>query len=341
MSIRKFPAEWEPHEATWIAWPHNEEDWPGLFEKIGPVYVEIVRALHQHERVEILCDSEVVRKEAQKMCKDGGIDLSGCRFHIVPNDRSWMRDSGPTAVKKEDGSIAWVGWQFNGWAKYDNWKKDQHVSRAIVEFSGMPFVEAMRPDGKERLVLEGGAIETNGAGVLMTTEECLLSREQERNPGMTKGEYEKVFAEHLGIEKVIWLGKGCVGDDTHGHIDDIARFASEDTILLAYEENQQDPNYESSVDHLKRLYEVGLRKIIKVPYPKPIFIQGERVPASYLNFYIANGIVLVPQFGDQNDAVALKILGDAFPEREITGFNCRDLIWGLGTLHCLTQQQPS
>jgi agmatine deiminase len=344
-SSRRWPAEWQLHSATWIGWPHHHPDWPGKFEPIPWVYAEIVRALQAHERVEILCHSEQVRDEALTALRSHDVRLDTCRLHLVPSDRVWLRDSGPTMVWRDDGSVEAVCWRFNAWAKYDNHLADAVIAPAVARLAGLPAVEAARPDGKGRLVLEGGAIDGNGAGVLMTTEECLLSSIQERNPGLDRAGYEHAFREYLGIHTTIWLGEGCVGDDTHGHVDDIARFVDRNTVVLAFEPDPADENHERSVDNRKRLeyaakkVEGGLR-IIDLPYPRAVVMDGERLPASYANFYIANGVVLVPTFNDRSDRIALNILAECFRGRDVVGIHAVDLVWGLGTLHCLTQQQP-
>jgi agmatine deiminase len=339
-----MPAEWERHDATWIAWPHHEPDWPGKLGAIPWVYAEIVRALHTHERVEILCHNESVRDDAKQVLDAHGVSEGGFRLHIVPNDRVWLRDSAPTFVWREDGHVELVNWRFNGWAKYENHKLDEKVGAAIERITGLQRVVAKRPDNGEWLVLEGGGIETDGAGTMLVTEEWLLSDVQVRNPGMTRSDYEKAFADYLGITNTIWLGEGCVGDDTHGHIDDIARFASPGVVLLAYESDRNDANYRQSADNLARLQlasNTQSLRVVKLPYPRPVIMDGQRLPASYANFYIANGIVIVPTFNDANDRVALEIIAREFPDREVVGIHSLDLVWGLGTLHCLSQQQPS
>ena len=338
---RRMPAEWEPHEATWIAWPHHEPDWPGKFEPIPWVYVEIVRVLHRHERVEILCHDEIFRDRAGQMLDAHGVSPQGYRLHLVPTDRVWTRDSGATGVIRADGSVELVNWKFNAWAKYENFSHDDRVGDAMARISGLPRTIPVRPDDPtEVVVLEGGAIDTDGAGTLLVTEECLLSPIQERNPGLERTAYEQVFREYLGIERTVWLGEGCLGDDTHGHIDDIARFVGPRTVVLAYEEDLNDENHLRSVDNLRRLEASGLR-VIRLPYPRAVFMNGERLPASYANFYVANGVVLVPTFNDANDRIALDVLARCFPGREIVGIHAVDLVWGFGTMHCLTQQQPA
>ncbi|GMU24779.1 MAG: putative agmatine deiminase [Phycisphaerae bacterium] len=257
----------------------------------------------------------------------------------------WLRDSGPTGVRTPDGRIQLIHWGFNAWAKYDNFALDQRVPEFVQQITGHERIEPRTPDGR-RIILEGGAIETDGEGTLLVTEECLLSDVQVRNPGLTRQDYERAFAEYLGISRTIWLGCGCAGDDTHGHIDDIARFVAPGVVALAYEPDPADENHASSVDNLKRLQSAtdaqGRRlNVIKLPMPRPVVFDGQRLPASYANFYIANGAVLVPTFNDAHDRHALNLLAEAFSDRQIIGIHAVDLVWGLGTLHCLTQQQPA
>jgi len=339
----RFPAEFEPHDATWLAWPHHEPDWPGKLEPIPWVYAEIVRVLHVHERVEILCHDESVQADAERALAAHGV-RDNYRLHIVPNDRVWLRDSAPTVVFDDAGTPVLTSWRFNAWAKYSNFERDARVGEAVARITGWKRVEPVRPDSGERVVLEGGAIDTDGAGTLLVTEECLLSPIQARNPGLTRDGYETVFRDALGIRHTIWLGEGCVGDDTHGHVDDIARFTAPDTVVLAYEDDPADENHRRSVDNHDRLRLAGggQRKfrIVRLPYPRAVVMNGERLPASYANFYAANGVVIVPTFNDRNDRVALNTLAELFPGREVVGIHAVDLVWGLGTLHCLTQQQP-
>jgi agmatine deiminase len=344
MSYR-FPAEWEKHEATWIAWPHHEPDWPGKLGPIPWVYAEIARVLARHERVEIVCHSDDVRSAAQAHLEAHGVS-DNVRLHVVPNDRVWLRDSGPTGVIGDDGAVSLVNWAFNAWAKYPNYEQDARIGEAVSRITGLPRIEPRRPDTGERVVLEGGGIETDGAGTMLVTEEWLLSDVQVRNPGLTREGYEQVFREALGVRQTIWLGEGCVGDDTHGHIDDIARFTAPGVIVLAYEaDSSDDENHRRSVDNYLRLERVsgdsGALKVVKLPYPRPVIMNGERLPASYANFYIANGVVIVPTFNDPNDRLALNIIAELFPDRRVVGIHAVDLVWGLGTLHCLTQQQPA
>jgi agmatine deiminase len=343
----RMPAEWEPHAATWIAWPHHEPDWPGKLGPIPWVYAEIVRALHERERVEILCHTEAVAAVAREHLDAHAVRPAGYRLHVVPNDRVWVRDSGPTAVLDDDGGVVLVNWQFNAWAKYGNYEHDARVGEAVARITGLPRVEPLRGDTGERAVLEGGGIETNGEGIVLVTEECWLSPDvQVRNPGLTRGGYERLFREYLGARQTLWLGEGCVGDDTHGHIDDVARFVDPTTIVLAYEDDPADENHRRSADNMHRLELAGANnssglRVVKLPFPRPLVMQGERLPASYANFYIANGVVLVPTFNDPNDRVALNVLAELMPDRQVIGIHAVDLVWGLGTLHCLTQQQPA
>ena len=272
------------------------------------------------------------------------LDRTG--LHVVPTDRVWLRDSAPTGTIDASGGVVLVDWGFNGWAKYDNWLLDEQVGSALARITGLPRVSPEREDGRGRVVLEGGGIEVNGSGLLLVTEEWLLSDVQVRNPGLTRGDYERLFRRWLGVRTTMWLGEGCVGDDTHGHVDDIARFVSADTIVLAVEEDPNDENHVRSVDNLRRLEHatadpnVGPLRIVRLPFPRPVTMNGERLPASYANFYIANGVVIVPTFNDPNDRVALTIMAEALPSHRVVGIHAVDLVWGLGTLHCLTQQEP-
>jgi agmatine deiminase len=340
----RFPAEWEPHAATWIAWPHHEPDWPGKLEPIPWVYAEIVRVLHQYERVEILCHDDAVRRNAEQNLAAHGVH-ENYRLHIVPTDRVWLRDSGATGVIAGDGRVSLMNWAFNAWAKYSNYERDALVGEAMAEITGLPLIRPTRPDNGQRVVLEGGGIETDGEGTLLVTEEWLLSEVQVRNPGLTREGYERIFHETLGIRQTIWLGEGCVGDDTHGHVDDIARFTAPGVVVLAYEEDPADAeNHRRSVDNWDRLQlaggERGTLRLVKLPYPRPVYMNGERLPASYANFYVANGVVIVPTFNDRNDRIALGTLTELFPDRHVIGIHAVDLVWGYGTLHCLTQQEP-
>jgi agmatine deiminase len=338
----RMPAEWEPHAATWLAWPHNVNDWPGKFEPIPWVYAEIIRHLSRHERVELVVNDAASEKLARKVLKRANALNDTIKFHHWRTNRIWLRDSGCTFVKGE--SLSGIKWKFNAWAKYSNWHRDEKIGDLMAEAAGAREERAVF--SKNRVVLEGGSIDSNGQGTLLTTEECLLSKVQQRNPGMRRKDYEKVFAEYLGIRNVIWLGNGIAGDDTHGHVDDLTRFVSPDTVVTVVEADPKDPNYGPLRDNVKRLRSATDQEgnpiaIVELPMPSPVYFEGRRLPASYANFYIANGLVLVPVFNDANDRVALDILADLFPDREVIGIYSGDLVWGFGTLHCMTQQQPA
>jgi agmatine deiminase len=340
----RWPAEWERHDATWIAWPHNDADWPGKFETIPWVYAEIVRVLHGHERVQILCNDDAVRDNAVHCLDAHGVDAAQYALHICRTDRAWLRDSAPTSVHAQNGTVELINWGFNAWAKYDNYARDAEIGAAIARWTGLTRREPERSDGKGRVILEGGGIETDGLGTLLVTEEWLLSDSQVRNPGLTRAVYERVFANALGISTTIWLGEGCVGDDTHGHVDDIARFVAPGVVVLAHEEDPADENHKRSLDNLDRLRHAtdargGALRIVTLPFPRAVMMDGQRLPASYANFYIANGVVIVPTFNDPNDRIALATIASVFPSRRVVGIHSVDLVWGLGTLHCLTQQQ--
>jgi agmatine deiminase len=342
---RRFPAEWEPHDATWLAWPHYEPDWPGKLEPVRWVYAEITRALHRRERVEILCNDEGVREDASRRLAAHGVDPSRFRLHNCATDRVWLRDSGPTAVHGARG-LELLSWDFNAWAKYGNFARDARVGAAIAAVTGLPLREPKRPAGTGRVILEGGGIDTDGSGTLVVTEEWLLTATQVRNPGLGRDEYEEIFREELGISKTLWLGQGCVGDDTHGHVDDVARFVAPGVLVLAQESDPADENHRRSLDNVKRLAGAtdargGPIRVVTLPFPRAVTMNGERLPASYANFYIANGVVLVPTFNDVNDRVALNTLAGLMPAHDVVGIHAVDLVWGLGTLHCLSQQQPS
>ncbi len=340
----RMPAEWAPHAATWIAWPHNAEDWPGKFQPIPWVYAEIVRHLSRVEDVNILVNDLAAEKRATLFLRRGGANLARLHFRHWPTDRVWLRDSGPIFVKNPEGELAITNWRFNAWAKYENWRRDDQIPQHVAKLYAMP---EFRPEvNDQRLVLEGGSIDTNGAGILLTTEECLLSEVQQRNPGVSREQLEAAFAEYLGIEKVLWMHRGCAGDDTHGHIDDVTRFVGENTILTAVERNTKDENHLPLAENLDRLKSArNLRgepfEIRELPMPNPVVFDGQRLPASYANFYIANELVLVPTFNDCHDRLALNTIAECFPEREVIGIHAVDLVWGLGTLHCMTQQEPA
>jgi len=345
----RMPAEWEPHEATWLAWPHNPEDWPGKFASIPWLYAEIVRLLAARERVHLIVEGAAMEKRVASMLRRACANLDQVSFHRWPTDRGWTRDSGPIFVRNAKGQVALTNWRFNGWAKYDDWRLDNKLPGRVQKLLGCPHWQPLvqSQDGAKRhCVLEGGSIDVNGAGLLLTTEECLLSEVQQRNPGLSREQLERVFYDFLGIDQVIWLGRGIAGDDTHGHVDDIARFAGPATIVAAVEPDTRDPNHAPLAENLAQLKAAHTSDgkqftIVELPMPRPVVFRGQRLPASYANFYIANGVVLVPTFHDPNDRIALNLLGEVFPDREVIGVHSVDLIWGLGALHCMTQQQPA
>jgi len=328
-----MPAEWEAHEATWIAWPHNRSDWPGRFAPIPWVYAEIVRKLSAVERVRILVESAGLEQQARRILAKAGAQLPAVEFFRVPTDRVWTRDYGPLFVKNRAGRVALTAWRFNAWAKYDDWHRDAKVPAWMARRLKLPVFEP-------GMVLEGGSIDGNGAGTLLTTEECLLSPIQARNPGMSRPQIERRLADYLGVKRVVWLHSGIAGDDTHGHVDDVARFVAPDTVVVASEPDRADPNFEPLRENARTLRAAGLR-VVKLPMPRPLIFNDQRLPASYANFYIANGLVLAPTFNDPADRVALTALARCFPDREVTGIDCTGLVWGLGSLHCMTQQQPA
>lgn len=342
-----MPAEWDAHASTWIAWPHNAEDWPGKFQPIPWVYSEIVRHLSQVEEVNILVNDAKAEKVARRILLRAGANLARLHFHHWRTDRIWLRDSGPIFVKKAN-ELAITNWKFNAWAKYPNWQNDDQIPEHVAKLRDMQrFDPVVTVEGQQRrVVLEGGSIDVNGAGAMLTTEECLLSDVQQRNPGVSREQLEQVFLDYLGVEQVLWLNRGCAGDDTHGHVDDIARFVATDTIVAAVEHNTADENHlplAENLDRLRSYKQPGGEpyKVIELPMPAPVVFDNERLPASYANFYIANGLLLVPTFNDANDRIALNTLADCFPDRKVVGIHCSDFIWGLGALHCMTQQEPA
>jgi agmatine deiminase len=345
----RMPAEWEQHEATWLAWPHNPEDWPGKFQPIPWVYAGIVCLLAERERVHLLVEDAKAEHRAEGILERAGANLERVSFHPWPTDRSWTRDSGPIFVRNREGKVGITNWHFNGWAKYSNWRLDDQLPAHVTELLGLPAWQPelrLADDSSHRMVLEGGSIDTNGAGILLTTEECLLSEVQQRNPGLSREQLEQVFHDFLGIEQVIWLNRGVAGDDTHGHVDDISRFVAPTTIVTCVEPDASDPNHAPLGENLSRLKAARTLDgkpfdVVELPLPRPVVFDGQRLPASYANFYIANGLVLVPTFQDPNDRVALNTLAEVFPGREVIGIHCVDLVWGLGTLHCMSQQQPA
>ncbi len=339
----RMPAEWERHEATWLAWPRQTSDWPGKFQPVPWVYGEIVRKLSRVEKVRILMPPG--REEAvRRILAKSGAEMGAVEFFEYETDRSWTRDFCPIFVRDASGRVVITNWRFNGWAKYPNWKQDDAVPDFIARKLQLPQCEP-EYEGK-RVVLEGGSIDVNGAGTLLTTEECLLSDVQDRNPELGREDLERVLGEYLGVRKVLWLKEGIAGDDTHGHVDDLARFVDARTVVIAAEQDPADPNYEPLRENLRLLRRMtdqdgDALHIVPLPMPRPVVFDGQRLPASYSNFYIANRLVLVPTFNDPADRVALAALARLFPDREVCGIHAVDLVLGLGTLHCMTQQQPA
>jgi agmatine deiminase len=343
----KMPAEWEKHRATWIGWCSNKNDFPGKIAAIHWVYGEIARKLIEGgETVAILVQDEKHQAKASSVLTKVGADFDKIEFYQIPHNRGWMRDSGPMFVKNnETGEVAVIKFKFNAWAKYDDWNLDNQVAVKYAKSNNRKLFE-VEYKSKE-VVLEWGAIDVNGEGTILTTEECLLDYEiQCRNPHLSRENYEEVFRQNIGAENTLWLNKGIVGDDTHGHIDDFCRFTDKKTIVLAEEKNGDDPNHKILEENRERLEGFKLEngkkpEIVRLPMPAPIVFSGQRLPASYANFYIANKSVLVPTFNDENDRIALGILSELFPNRKIVGVHAVDLVWGLGTLHCLSQQEPT
>jgi len=343
----RMPAEWEPHAATWIAWPHEARDWPGKLAAIDWVYGEVVRHLAVGERVRILVSTAAVAKRAREVLRRVGVDRKRVQLFPAPTDRSWTRDYCPIYVTNNDGEVAVTNWRFTGWAKYANHKRDDAVNDRIVRRDRRRQWQPTAPIGRRiaRVVLEGGAIDVNGSGTLLATEECLLDKVQARNPGLGREALETVLGAYLGVRKVLWLGRGIAGDDTHGHVDDLARFVDETTVVVAQESDPDDDNYEPLRENRARLERMTTAdgrplRVLSLPMPAPLFLDGVRLPASYANFYIGNEAVIVPTFNDRNDRAALEMLAALFPTRRVVGIHAVDLVWGFGTLHCMTQQEP-
>jgi agmatine deiminase len=343
----RFPAEWEPHAATWIGWPHNTSDWLGKFAPIPWVYGEIVRRIAPGEVVRILVNSAAHEQQARRVLAKVGVDAGRVEFVRAPTNRGWTRDFGPLFLRK-DGlapALAIARFRFNAWAKYPDWTRDDRIPDLVARRMGLPaFAPTLHGRG---VVLEGGSIDGNGLGTVLTTEECLLDPAvQPRNPGCSRDDIETALKNYLGVTHVLWLGRGIAGDDTHGHVDDVCRFVGPRTVVLCQETDRADPNYRALAENRARL--TGMRvadgsslEIVDLPMPAPVCFAGRRLPASYANFYVANAAVLVPTFNDPQDRVALGIMSEVFVDRPVVGIHALDLVWGLGTLHCLTQQQPS
>ncbi len=361
----RMPAEWEPHAATWLAWPHYQGDWPGKFDPIPWVYAEIIRNLARHERVELIVNNGPAARKARRVLERAEAWSSNIRFHHWPTNRVWLRDSGciflcgaRNPARERLAPPLALKFRFNAWAKYSNWRYDEKIGSRMAKIKGPTRsrkergirtehpIEIRPVSGRKHIVLEGGSIDVNGAGTILTTEECLLSKVQERNPYMTRVHYEKAFADYLGAPHTIWLGRGIFGDDTHGHVDDLSRFVSRNTVVTMVEPNSKDVNHAPLRANLRRLQasrdQDGKQlSIVELPMPQPVVFEGRRLPASYANFYVANGVVLAPVFNRPNDRIALNNLAQLFPTREIIPIYSGDFIWGLGAMHCMTQQQPA
>ena len=361
----RMPAEWEPHAATWLAWPHYQGDWPGKFEPIPWVYAEIIRNLAKHELVELIVNNAAAARQARRALELADALSDNIRIHRWPTNRVWLRDSGCIFLKGTRAEThaahvktAAIGrpvglqvrqqlalkFRFNAWAKYSNWRLDDKIGSHMARTA---HAHEVHPESlNSRIVLEGGSIDINGAGTILTTEECLLSKEQERNPHMARVHYEKAFADYLAAPHTIWLGRGIFGDDTHGHVDDLTRFVRKDTVVTMVEHNSKDVNHEPLRANLRRLQSARDQDgkqltVVELPMPQPVIFEGRRLPASYANFYIANGVVLTPVFNRPNDRIALNTLAELFPTRAIVPIYSGDFIWGLGAMHCMTQQQPA
>jgi agmatine deiminase len=338
-----MPAEWEPHEATWLSWPHHPADWPDKLDTIRWVYGEMVRKIAPGEIVRMLVNSAAEADLARRYLNRAGADAGRVEFIVHPTNRGWTRDSGPLFVRRQKTAI--VHFHFNGWAKYPDWRKDRRVPEKAARRLGKRLFHAQ--SNARPFVLEGGGIEVNGRGTLLTTEECYLDPQtQVRNPGLGRKEFEAALREYLGVTNIFWLGGGIAGDDTHGHVDDLCRFVNARTVALIREDNPRDINYRALAENWERIQDLRLEdgskpEVVALPMPGPLFFDGERLPASYANFYIANAAVLVPTFNDPNDRVALGILGELFKDRPVAGIHAVDLVLGFGTLHCLTQQEPA
>ncbi|TQO36417.1 agmatine deiminase [Arenibacter algicola] len=341
--MRRFPAEWEKQQGILLCFPHNGNDWPGKYGAIQWAFVEFIKKVATYEQVFLVVDSAKHQNKVMEMLEMATVNLKKVVFIIQKTNRSWMRDSGPIIIKNGKNREA-LNFNFNGWAKYSNYKLDRKVPKAISEVLEVPLTQVVYK-GKP-VVLEGGALEVNGKGTLITSEECLLHpKVQVRNANFTKTDYEAIFKEYLGITNTIWVGDGIIGDDTHGHIDDLCRFVDVETIVTVVESDPKHKNYKALQDNLARLEKAKLEdgrspKIITLPMPKDILFEGLTLPASYANFLILNKCVLVPTFNDAADRIALNTIASCFPDREVIGISAIDLIWGFGTLHCLSQQIP-
>ena len=340
----RMPAEWEVQKSVWIAWPYNKDDWPGLYQFIPKVILEIITKISKHQRINLIINENA--QNIKKFIKSNKI--KNINFYKIKTDRIWLRDSGPIfLINKKNKKKIILNFRFNGWSKYKNFKNDNKINDYISKFINLEKINPIikKNNIKKEIVMEGGAFDVNGSGSIILTEECLLSKIQERNKYFNKKDYEKLFNKYLNIKNFIWLKKGIVGDDTHGHVDDITRFVSKNTIMTAIETNKKDKNYKNLNENLnilkKSKNEEGKKfKIIKVPMPSAIYIENQRVPASYMNFYICNKKVILPIFKVKEDKFVIKIFKDYFKNKKIETVDCSKLIWGFGAVHCMTQPEP-
>lgn len=334
-----FPAEWHPHVATWLSWPHKEASWPGKIESIYQPYCAFIKTLVQKEKVCINVLDEQMIEFASKHLNKESVDMSKIQFFLNPTNDAWCRDHGPAfLINTEKKTKAIVDWGYNAWGgKYPPFEEDDIVPTKIAQFLNLPVYHP-------GIIMEGGSVDFNGEGTILTTTSCLLN--PNRNPHLSKEEIETYLSDYYGIEQILWLGDGIEGDDTDGHIDDITRFVNETTVVTVVEYKKNDSNYEPLKKNLTRLQKMrllGQRQldIVAIPMPsKPIIYDGQRLPASYANFYISNAAVIVPTYKDKNDDIALQILSDCFQDRQVVGIDSSDIIWGLGSWHCLSQQDP-
>ena len=333
-----FPAEWEKHSATWLSWPHKEESWPGKIETIYPVYIQFIKALAEGEMVNINVNDEAMKLKAFSLLKQEGADLNKINFFIHPTNDAWCRDHGPAfLVNRKEKKKMIVDWGYNAWGgKYPPFDLDDVIPTLIAKHYKIPVVNP-------GIVMEGGSVEFNGKGTLLTTTSCLLNKN--RNPNLNQKNIEEYLINYYGVDHILWLGDGIAGDDTDGHIDDITRFVNSDTVLTVVEENKNDENHEPLEENLKALKKMRLENgkqlnIIELPMPSAVVYDGQRLPASYANFYIGNSAVIVPVFNDKNDTRAIEIIQKCFPDRKVLGLDSTDIIWGLGSFHCLSQQEP-
>ena len=346
----RMPGEWEKQDSVWIVWPHNKKDWPGLFKNIPNTIAEIISSISRYQIVNLIVNPNENILKIKKILLCLNTNLKLVKFHKISTNRIWIRDFGPIyLINKIKKKKIFINFKFNGWSRYKNFKKDNKLNDRISKITKVikydPKINIKKNIEKE-IILEGGAIDVNGNGSILLTKECLLSKVQQRNPGVKKIMYEKILSNLLNVKNFIWLDKGIKGDDTHGHIDDITRFVSSNTIMTATEKNKKDRNYKilkNNLNTLKKVRDINGKKfkLIKIPMPKPIYIKRTRVPASYLNFLICNKIVLLPLFNDTNDNKVLKIFKNFFKKRKIIGIDCSSLIWGFGAIHCMTQNEPS